>query len=560
MAYVDDPNKQQEETQVAGPAPLSSGQAPMADSQSQAAPTAGSTAPTIQSGASVNQATSKGTASSKKAPKASSGTYTNIQKYVEKNRPQAQAMAGAVSQDVGKQAESIRKSVESQKAQQEQTLQSNQQAIQGATDWAQSQISNIMNQPATSTEQAAQPYTPSQKDISRFQNLMQGEVQGLQDVQDLNVREQQSQASALQNLAQTAGTEQGRRNLLEQTFQKQGDYSRGMSGLDQLITSGDQAAREQLIQGTQGQTQNLQDQIRGALQAYNEQAGLQKQQIAGLGGEIAGMGESAVGSVDQTMEEALASELASRGKLSTGLERSVQNIEDYKQRVSDMIGEGNIQDFAKLILGTGKDLAWRGEGVFDEILSGEGTQGTTGTYRKEYDPGTGEDRRIYEGPSEVLRRIDENRFRDAMETLVGQDLAFGGEADLGPNFQDIWNPIWGSSSSSSRSSNDQYFKTKALTDALAQIKSGTSSIDATGQLEDALGLSLDDYSQGVDVDKYDVASEADVNRYNALQQLLGGADVIDESRRQTDYISQEAVQDIIDKYMVNQTPNQRKAT
>ena len=87
-----------------GAAPADQSQGGSADSQA----TQGSSAIT-STGGSVNNATSQGNAVSKKAPKASSGMFTNIQKYVQKNQPQAQKMAEVSTRDFKKRADEIRK-------------------------------------------------------------------------------------------------------------------------------------------------------------------------------------------------------------------------------------------------------------------------------------------------------------------------------------------------------------------------------------------------------------------------------------------------------------------
>jgi len=351
MAFVDDPTKNSQETPVSGPAPLSN-EAPMADTSGQSA-TPGSNAPTSSTGASINQATSKGGSTNKKAPRASSGAYTNIQKYVEKNQPQAQKMAGAVSKDIGKQAESIRNAVESQKAQKENILQTNAQSIQGATDWAKDLVGNISGtqQPTTQVTPSDQevattpePFQPSEEDITRFQSLMQGNVQGVQAPQDLNIRKDQAQANALQQLAGTADTEAGRRNLLQQTFQKQGDYTRGMSGLDQLITSGDQAAREQLVTGTQGQAQTLQDQLRSALQGYQAQQREQQVQLGGLGERIEGFGTEAVSGIQTATEQELVNRMGDFGTDQQEFEQALARGEVTQEQLQNYLGEGSVQN------------------------------------------------------------------------------------------------------------------------------------------------------------------------------------------------------------------------
>lgn len=95
MAFVDDPNKNTGDNQIAGGSPLSSGGATPAATQDTGAQTSGGSSQPSQI-----QAGSQTSTTNKKAPKASSGMFTNIQKYVEKNKPQAQNIATAVTGDV----------------------------------------------------------------------------------------------------------------------------------------------------------------------------------------------------------------------------------------------------------------------------------------------------------------------------------------------------------------------------------------------------------------------------------------------------------------------------
>ena len=355
MAFVDDPNSNSQDNQVAGATPLGNTAPAQQGSDTSSQGSQGDSQP------STIQSDGQPATTNKKAKKASSGMYTNIQKYVEKNKPQAQNMANAVSQDVGKQAEQIRQSVEAQKDQQSKVLQSNQQAIQSGSDWAKQQVGNIM----APTEQA-QPYSPSEADITKFQGLMQGNVQGLQKVGDLNIADQSAKARALQSLAQSTNTEQGRRNLLGQTFQKQGEYGRGMSGLDNLITSGDAGARQSLIQGTQGQAQGLQDNVQGALKQYRDQRAAQEFAAKNIAGDVTGFGTEAVkqfsdlGSditdiqardatiqgmgYNEAEQASLDQELANRNQRRLELDNSTKNVESYIQQLRDNYGTKELRD------------------------------------------------------------------------------------------------------------------------------------------------------------------------------------------------------------------------
>ena len=616
MAFVDDPNKNSQETPVSGPAPLSN-EAPMVNTSDQSV-TPGSNAPTSSTGASINQVTSKGSSTNKKAPRASSGAYTNIQKYVEKNKPQAQKMAGAVSKDVGKQAESIRNAVESQKAQKENILQANTQAIQGATDWAKNLVGNITgqqlerqteptpgfvqpkleqqpynpteggrtqnyNQPITpydltklpeksdllskqesvitgevtggqpTIEQPSVPYQPSEEDIARFQSLMQGNVQGVQAPQDLNIRKDQAKANALQQLAGTANTEAGRRNLLQQTFQKQGDYTRGMSGLDQLITSGDQAAREQMVTGTQGQAQTLQDQLQSALTGYQGQQRAQQAQLAGLGEKVKGWGTEAVGDIESQLQTNLDNEITARMNAGEDYQTALDNAKNtYDQYLKDLGSVENIQDVAKILKGADTSLWGRGESVFGDLASGDyqiydptldiGSKYETGGYRKLT-------------PEEIasgnfrLARVNEDQLRKVFDEISGR---YNPEGYDKIDSDEIWKKAWKGSKSSSKAKEDQRFKASSIVNAFKNLSSQLQQRGQGGNITKMLqsqlgGQNLEDYFKAEGLDKFDLASEEDLNKYNNLKKILGQSEVVDEQL--DDAVKTESLNELLRKYL-----------
>lgn len=320
MAY-DASNNQQDQEQVASSTPLSSGQQPAAQPQgqdSQASQAAPSQPSTVQAGMSSTQAGAAQQPQQSNKP-ASSGMFTNIQKYVQKNKPQAQKMAGAVTENVGSQASEIADQAKQKQDQMNQSLQANQQSMETQKKEAEGMIQNIMQpqaqqpmqQPAVNgIEQAQQPETPVQaqqpsmeEQQARYQELMQG-PQGLTDVGNLNLAEQSQKARALQQMAGQAGTEMGRRNLLQDTFKKQGEYTQGMGGLDQLITSGDAQAREALTTGVQEQANNLNNQLQEVGSETNKAKMAQEMAMKNFGQDISKLSTDAQQSImDQVNTE-----------------------------------------------------------------------------------------------------------------------------------------------------------------------------------------------------------------------------------------------------------------
>lgn len=520
MAFVDDPNSQSDQ-QVAGASPLSTGQdssAPMVEGSQNTAPTGS----TIQSQAPESSSAPQGSTINKKAPKASSGMFTNIQKYVDKNKPQAQKIAGAVTQDVGKQAEQIRQAAQEKQQQQQQTLQANQNLIQQNQDWAQQQVQGIVGGETV-------PQQPAQEDISKFQNLMQGNVQGIQQVGDLNLAQQQNRASALARLAEGAGTEQGRRNLLGETFRKQGDYTQGMSGLDQLITSGDKAARESLVTGIGEQAQGLKSQLGDITTQAQQGLASQQQALRSLGGDISGLATGAASGIKSDIQSQLDAELAARGGLSQQISELTSQRQDQLQGLKDfygniinptmekMKGRASYDYFRDQL---GKALGGQEFNIFGEINPEELANINQAL---QYNP---------EESSYSPEEFAKQRFKDWMDYIgygdyasqeglsqLGQKYGTDVLRDFGIDFQ------------------NQYQTRKEL---------GTTSNPVEKALNE-LGVNQNSLDSMSDLNLNNLASEDQINRYNALKSLLGQSDIILPESRQ-DYASAEELQSILDRY------------
>jgi hypothetical protein len=272
---TNDPTKEAQKTETTNViGPSSGAAASQGDSQAAQGPTSaqpmagGAQANTAAQAASGGQNTAP--ARSRTSSGASSGMFQNIKKYAEANKPQAQKMASAVTQDVGQKAKSIGQAVNKQKEQYQAALNQQQSKLQEAKDFTSKTVQDIMGagqqapqqqtaqaQPQGEQAPAEQPQVqpeaefsgPSEEDYLKFRDYMTGGAGQFGDVSSLNVAKEQQQAKDLQRLAGGAATAEGRRELLKQAFAKRGQYTQGMKGLDDLIVSSDADARQQLSQG-----------------------------------------------------------------------------------------------------------------------------------------------------------------------------------------------------------------------------------------------------------------------------------------------------------------------
>lgn len=310
--------------------------------------------PTMDVGASAVEGQQTQT-TSKAAPKASSGMFTNIQKYVQRNRPQAQQMGKAVKQDVETKASDIRNVVGEKQDELTTALGAAATTRAEAEEFAAGQIGAItgvnpvtgkkvlqgFGSPTQTTKSTgtytADPVqgpnlTPTEDVIGKYKSLMGDDAGfgkfGYQDPQAPDISAQVLKAKELANDAQRAATERGRQNLLKETFRKQGDYTRGMSGLDQLIMAGDPAAMQHVADIQQIGHKLMQGGVDDPNTLYDESQGI---------GQIAmGMSTSAANEA-KLRQEALDRIKAQYEGAVSGIEDPIQGRLDEAQTAYDLL-------------------------------------------------------------------------------------------------------------------------------------------------------------------------------------------------------------------------------
>jgi len=549
MAYVDNPNSNQDSGQVAGPNPLGSGSSQMVPEGDQSSQqTQGSTP--IQSGSTSDSGAST---TNKKAPKASSGMFTNIQKYVEKNKPQAQKISSAVTGDIGKQAESIRNATEQKQQQQQQIIDSNQQAVQQQTTEAQNLVSGIMGD---------QQQSPETSQIDRFQQLMQGPAD-TQKVENLNLAQEQAKTGALQKLAQGVNTEQGRRNLLGSTFQKQGDYTRGMSGLDQLITSGDRVARENLIKGTQGTVKDISDRVAQTGQQSRDAAAHYKDSVSDFGQRITDMAanpeQQLQGSIDAAHQQALAERAAIFGEDSPEYQEALASAQARIDQLGTL-GGGSLGDFTNYIqkqMKAGTGVGWKGadhanvQNALNNMNEFEQTGKITLPGRTTVDSWGNKSTT----PDKVLKGAE---ARDYMKNSSMMDLSHHKEREQVRELTNRLNKNIIGEDTESLYGLDSLGKNKGDLNLYNMYENLKNQYKGLGSAEDIVnrnvskmagGQSFEDIQSGADIQRLDTADQAQIDKINALKSLLGQEDILSKEQvGDQAYTSSEDIQNLLRKF------------
>jgi hypothetical protein len=554
MAY-DASNTGNQQQQVASSTPLSQG--------GQTAPTqqptdSGASAPsqpaTIQAGANTaQQAAGQAQPSQNKQPKASSGMFTNIQKYAQANQPQAANMAKAAGSVLEKQASNVGEQVaKQQQAQQNQVTQYNAR-MEAAKNFANQQI-----------QAANQGQELSETDVGRFRNLATGN-EGFGQIQSMNLSPQQAEAARLQQQAGRSASDEGRRELLKQRFAQGGQqYTQGQQGLDALIVGSDQGARQALAQQAQGAAKQAQGGIQGALQ---EQAAALQGAEQGAQDFRTGLQEQTTGASKQVitdLDAQVAAEQAARKAqldeltgLQTGTQERLQALQNQlnmgtaegrQQLLSDLFtgmtnvgrnqyGISNMADIDKQIerlkqLNTGVS----GSGEINQLQN-----------LKDY-ISTGDAAKLkgiqFTGGKNAEARLNAAIGNTALGKLSQQDLALLGMSDTGkfggidPNTLGVYNRAT--------------FNVSDLVNKISDIGSRAKSFDYNKLLAKELegvqgGLSLDDLRSGADIRRESLASPEQMARYSALSKLAGtqGTDLMKENTR--DRLTQDEMTQLLSK-------------
>ena len=392
---------------------------------------------------------------------------------------------------------------------------------------------------------------------------MRGNVEGAQETRDLEVSRQLAKTNALQQLAQSTNTEQGRRNLLGDTFKKQGAYGRGVSGLDQLIVSGDDQARRNLIQGTQAQAQNLQDSVGAAQTQYADEKTAQDMVFGNMGSDIANRGsiaeKEAFGDVSTAYDKALVDRKALLNPESEEYQNALASTGSELERLQGMAGSRSkyadyLQSFLPQISKDGQSADF--EDYFDEMRSFDqtgqvqlpSTEKTDSWGKTTTTPGeilTGREASDYlnQGGGAYVSHHKHRKAISRLMDMANQGLLGGEES------QDLY----GLKGADSKLTGDN----KTMRNVLGrgyntfnrQIENfGTADEMLQKRLGQESGNNYSKLASGEDIGQYDAASDDQINKVNALRNLMGTQEITDEQRGDKEFTSAESLRDLLSRF------------
>jgi hypothetical protein len=328
MAFVDDPNKNSQDgsnvnaTPLSNAAPEQTGAANMAPQGDMGA----SQSSQIQSG-------SQTPSTNKKAPKASSGMFTNIQKYVDKNKPQAVKLADSSVQDIKNTQDNIKKQQQETLKQftgqaQASGLQDTQSRVNDVSAYTRDQSGLTAQQPApnapipdSGATEAVAPTAPVTEQApgineNKFASIINAKYDGPRNLTESGNLFQKSleQANKAGRIGELAQSTQGREQLLQDKFTKGGrEYGRGASQLDNLLLNQQTGQLKQIedlgrnigssqdiMKSISGQTSNVANQTQSQVLETKNQA---RDAFKNLSAERQGQVDTRVGEVVENWDK-----------------------------------------------------------------------------------------------------------------------------------------------------------------------------------------------------------------------------------------------------------------
>lgn len=168
-----------------------------------------------------------------------SGQYTNIQTYLDANKPQASQMGTQVADKITGTGQEARDQIGS--ASQDFSKQVDQGTIK-SLETAQADASGIVDQ----AKSQAYSQKLSDDQMNRFKEVSTAKYQGPQDFESANLYQPtQAKVQKTQQLSQMSETEPGRFQLLNEVF-KRPEYSAGQKNLDNLLLQNDSGTKQKL--------------------------------------------------------------------------------------------------------------------------------------------------------------------------------------------------------------------------------------------------------------------------------------------------------------------------
>lgn len=493
----------------------------------------------------------------------SSGMFTNVAQYVQKNQPATQKMAESASKKFTNTSDIIKKEMGNTLQKYQSNIGSKQQELDTLTQRGRAQVDQIINAPqqmqpspeqanlatgGTRTASQAQPQPavnmieqqqtttqePSQQqeqlDFSNIGNLAS---QIGKDARALNVDAQLNRVEDLRRKAQGINTDQGRKEVLRDVFGQSRKYTQGSQTLDNLLLSGSPQAAQTLAQDVQQAGQSAYDEVTGGARQAQEAFQNLKYDASNIGGELENYRQQAIQGLQSDIDTQRQQFVADRA---AEIERERKEAMDAIKALQEGAAGGAFTDLSSFAQAL-NPMTNRGY-VFGSDFEAGAIREILGKKRVNQPFGGPRMKNIY---GDVIDYYSDRTKldADAFDQLADQYKL----SDLGINLDDVRNKFYEGSKRAGTNKRSRRFKKSSAQSALDMIRDRISGVNAEdlvrSRLEKQYGGSLDDILAGRDLQEgqYYGMEQDQVDRINRLKQLQKEQDLL----QTRDYLDKDEV-------------------
>ena len=271
-----------------------------------------------------------------KSPRASSGMFSNVQKYVQANKPQAGRMSSDIQQGMQNKAQQVRSKVDTKQDLFNQNIGQREDVLDENYNFAQGQVGDIMAPERTE-------FNLEDTNVDRYQELMRGDVNNLSQMGVFDLGEERGRVDDLRKMAGRTTDSEGRKSLLRDVYGGS-NYTRGESNLDEFLLSGEAQGLKSGADQTYG---GIRDLLGDTLSETEQRRSLFNDRLGGVGDNVTGYVTDAMTDQQKAIDEAFA---AATGRITEG-EREFKNRleagEATKEDIMKYFGEDKLSGLAQ---------------------------------------------------------------------------------------------------------------------------------------------------------------------------------------------------------------------
>lgn len=486
------------------------------------------------------------------APKATkavgSGMFTNLNKYISQNQPKVQQMGQDISKNIQGQVQKVQSQANQQQQLFNQQISEQQAKMNDQANKTQSTTSNITNTYNPNEynqygEQVNPPTSPISVDdveYQRIRDILEGKTR-YNTVEELNLADQMNKAQELQRLGAGATTEEGRRALLRNVYSPSAQYTAGKQKLDDFLLKGTGQAT-QLAQSLGSSTKANQQALEEISRKSAKDLASFNLEESGFRQKITDILTGGAKTVDQQLQERVDTLINNRKELAKKLGISEDAITEYADQLAKEV-KTTYGDLSKEVgYGGfyGNQSATTGQySPKDVIAANAQLQDIKGRQLGLINQGGASRENVIKAINDMSGSTN---LTDSNLRLLGLSRDDVGQYGKDAGYSDDSFLKDGKTVKAFADYQDKVTKLNLneIGDVLNEYKKRYGAVEGSKRAAEMFGdlgyssKNYENYKKGKDINTQSSATKSDVERYNALQDLLHGKNMGERALKSED--------------------------